>query len=102
MLTRSDVSVSFFRLTFLSWKSVSWVQVWATAASNVVSALLGLVGVAYLCVLVASYRPAKLFCDDETWGYVTPTQEDRDNCLWRISLIDVSLSGQNTVVVVTQ
>lgn len=84
-----------------SWKLFSWVQVWATAVSNVVSALLGLVGVAYLGFLIATYRPAKLFCDDERWGYITPTETDRNNCLWKISLIDVSLSGRNTVVVVT-
>lgn len=88
-------------LTFLSWKLFSWVQVWATAVSNVVSALLGLVGVAYLGFLIAIYRPAKLFCDDETWGYITPTETDRNNCLWKISLLDVSLSVRNTVVVVT-
>lgn len=81
-------------LTFLSWKLFSWVQVWAAVVSNVVSALLGLVGVAYLGFLIAIYRPAKLFCDDEHWGYITPTETDRNNCLWKISLLDVSLSGR--------
>lgn len=71
---------------------VLWVQVWATAASNVVSALLGLGGVAYLGFLIAIYRPAKLFCDAGTWGTASPTEEEIGNCLWRIRLLDVSRS----------
>lgn len=102
-------SVGFFRqvseppaITVLSWELVFWVQVWATAASNVVSALLGLVGVAYVCFLITRYRPAQLFCQDETWGDVTPTDRERSDCLWKISLLDVSWSSrENAVTMVT-
>lgn len=65
-------------------------QVWAAALSNVISALVGLVGVAYLGFLMASYRPAKLFCDDAALG--NQTDSERRECLWKISLLDVSRS----------
>lgn len=58
--------------------------------SNLGSALVGLMGVAYLCFLIASYRPAQLFCDDARWGDVTPSPIEKANCFWRISLLDVS------------
>lgn len=87
---------------FLSWRLVFWVQVWAAALANGISALVGLVGVAYLGFLIASYRPAKLFCNDETWGNVTPSASERSDCLWKISLLDVSCSGREDAAIVEQ
>lgn len=63
--------------------------------SNLISVLVGLGGVAYLCFLIAMYQPARLFC--ETWGVVIPTEEERNRCLWRISALDVSQSEFTSV-----
>lgn len=57
--------------------------------SNLTSVLVGLVGVAYVCFLIATYRPARLFCADETWGDVVPTESERRKCLWKIQRVDV-------------
>lgn len=62
--------------------------------SNGVSALLALLGVAYLSFLMAIYQPAWLFCTDGTWGDVTPSPWERRDCLWKIGRLDVSWSGQ--------
>lgn len=87
-------------LTLAALRRTSVSSVWATAASNVVSALLGLVGVAYVCFLITRYRPAQLFCQDETWGDVTPTDRERSDCLWKISLLDASEYGSLGILVV--
>lgn len=65
--------------------------------SNVISVLVGLGGVAYLCFLIAIYRPARLFCGDGTWGDVIPTEQERNSCLWRIHRLDVRSSSQSEV-----
>lgn len=59
--------------------------------SNILSVLVGMGGVIYLYFLITLYQPARLFCD-ETWGDVTPTEEERIRCLWRINALDVSQS----------
>lgn len=62
---------------------------------NVISVLVGVGGVVYLCFLITIYSPAELFCGDGRWGDLVPTEQERDSCLWRIHMLDVRSSSQS-------
>ncbi|TWW79840.1 membrane-spanning 4-domains subfamily A member 4A [Takifugu flavidus] len=87
-------------LTLATLKKTSASLVWATIVSNIISVLVGVGGVAYLCFLIAIYQPAYIFCDDETWGDVTPTEEERNSCLGKIKILDASEYGSLGLLVV--
>ncbi|XP_070822662.1 membrane-spanning 4-domains subfamily A member 4A [Chaetodon trifascialis] len=74
--------------------------VWVCLLWNVVSVLLGLAGVAYVCWLLADRSPAERFCDDEPWGGVVPTAEESARCRSKMWMLDVSVYGPLGVLLV--
>nr|XP_046256202.1 membrane-spanning 4-domains subfamily A member 4A isoform X2 [Scatophagus argus] len=67
--------------------------VWASLVWNAISVVLGLVGVAHLCWLLADQSPSKRFCGSETWGGVVPTDEERMKCVDNMWILNVSVYG---------
>lgn len=65
-------------------------QVCAALVWNLMSAVVGLVGVAYLCWLLADRPPAERFCFTDTWGEAEPTDEERMKCRGQMWLLNVS------------
>ncbi|XP_076592654.1 uncharacterized protein LOC143324221 isoform X2 [Chaetodon auriga] len=76
------------------------VSVWACLLWNVVSVLLGLAGVAYVCWLLADRSPAERFCDAESWGAIVPTADERTHCLYKMWMLNVSVYGPLGVLLV--
>ncbi|XP_076592653.1 membrane-spanning 4-domains subfamily A member 4A isoform X1 [Chaetodon auriga] len=74
--------------------------VWACLLWNVVSVLLGLAGVAYVCWLLADRSPAERFCDAESWGAIVPTADERTHCLYKMWMLNVSVYGPLGVLLV--
>ncbi|XP_068999893.1 membrane-spanning 4-domains subfamily A member 4A-like [Embiotoca jacksoni] len=72
--------------------------VWASLVSSVVSVLLGLGGVAYVCWLLAGPAPSDLLCDPESFSGL---QDDvRINCSGRMRVLNVVLFGLYGVLLV--
>lgn len=68
-----------------------WLQVVAALVWNVLSVVVGLVGVAYVCWLLTRPSPTMRFCVTDTWGDVVPTEEEQMTCLRRLWILNVSL-----------
>lgn len=62
-----------------------WVQVLASLVSNMISVVLGLVGVAYVCWLLANRPASERICE------TLSTFQLRSDCTSRLWLLDVSL-----------
>ncbi|XP_068612750.1 high affinity immunoglobulin epsilon receptor subunit beta-like [Brachionichthys hirsutus] len=67
--------------------------VWNTLVWNVISAIVALVGVAYLCWLLADRPASERFCDAEFWRDIVPTEEEKTSCIDKMRLLDVSVYG---------
>lgn len=67
--------------------------VWASLVSNLISVLLGLGGVAYLCWLLADRPLSKRFCDNETFGGFVPTDQQQLECRRHMQRLDVGVYG---------
>ncbi|XP_068179842.1 high affinity immunoglobulin epsilon receptor subunit beta [Antennarius striatus] len=67
--------------------------VWNSLVWNVISTIMGLVGVAYLCWLLADRPPSERFCDSGTWGGIVPTRSEISSCADKLWLLDVCLYG---------
>lgn len=65
-------------------------QVRASLVWNVIGAVMGLVGVAFTCWLLADRRPGVRFCNTVPWGDYQPTQEQIRRCISDMRLMDVS------------
>lgn len=65
-------------------------QVRASLVWNVIGAVMGLVGVAFTCWLLADHRPSERFCNTEPWGDYQPTQSQIWRCMDEMRLMDVS------------
>lgn len=65
----------------------------ASLVWNVIGAVMGLVGVAFTCWLLADHRPSERFCNTEPWGDYQPTQSQIWRCMDEMRLMDVSLYG---------
>ncbi|KAM8734004.1 high affinity immunoglobulin epsilon receptor subunit beta [Acanthopagrus schlegelii] len=65
----------------------------ASLVWNVIGAVMGLVGVAFTCWLLADRRPGVRFCNTVPWGDYQPTQEQIWRCISDMRLMDVSLYG---------
>jgi len=74
------------------------VQVWGSLVSSLVSALLGLGGVAYLCWLLAEGPASKLLCDSDAFRLSGP-QETR--CRQNLTILNVSHSLWSRSLVVS-
>lgn len=72
-------------------------RVWASLVSGLLSALLGLVGVAYLCWLLAESPASKRLCDRDAFQ-LTDLQETR--CRQNLILLNVCVYGLQGVVLV--
>lgn len=68
-----------------------WLQVVAALVWNVLSIVVGLVGVAYVCWLLTRPPPTTRFCVTDTWGDVVPTEEEQMRCVRRLWILNVSL-----------
>lgn len=55
---------------------------------NVMSVVVGVAGVAFLCWQLASGRPAVQLCESTTMGSSPPSQVEK--CIRRLRLLDVS------------
>lgn len=67
-----------------------WVQVWAALVWNVISVVVGLVGVAYLSWLLVDRPPAERFCFTDRWGEVVPTEVEKIKCCGQMWMLNVS------------
>lgn len=73
-----------------------WVQVCAALVWNLMSAVVGLGGVAYVCWLLADRPPRERFCFTDTWGEGVPTEEEKIKCYNQMQLLNVSYRSAGT------
>lgn len=81
------------RVRKVSWdcKGLLFVQVWATLVWNLISVVVGMMGVAYVCWLLADRLAAVPFC--EKWG---EGQQATRECMMHQRLLNVrSLSSSS-------
>lgn len=64
-------------------------QVKAALVSNIISVVIGLAGVAYLCWLLAIGLPAVQFCVTDSEGQSWSTEEEQ-KCVMKMRLLNVS------------
>lgn len=66
------------------------VQVLASLVWNMISAVVGLVGVAYVSWLLAGRRPSERFCETKTTSGSVLPDEEKMTCAGRLWMLDVS------------
>ncbi|XP_029283505.1 membrane-spanning 4-domains subfamily A member 4A [Cottoperca gobio] len=66
--------------------------VWASLLSHMISVLLGLVGVTYVCFLLADRPPSERFCDKYSDGFV-PTDQQKLKCHENMDNMDICVYG---------
>ncbi|XP_068586027.1 high affinity immunoglobulin epsilon receptor subunit beta [Cebidichthys violaceus] len=68
-------------------------RVWASLVSNLISVLLGLVGVAYVCWLLADGPTSKLLCDSDPFSGFVLSEAQQTRCRRNLFMVDLSVYG---------
>ncbi|XP_044062766.1 membrane-spanning 4-domains subfamily A member 4A isoform X1 [Siniperca chuatsi] len=76
--------------------------VWASLVWNLISVVLGLVGVAYVCWLLADRPPSERFCGTKTVGQFVSTNYECINTIWILNVCVYGLLGLVLVLLVLQ
>lgn len=74
--------------------------VWVSLVWNVLSVVVALVGVAYVCWLLADRWPSVRFCESVVFRGVSVSDSERSRCLRDLRRLDVAVLGSLVVVLV--
>ncbi|KAK9514439.1 hypothetical protein VZT92_027906 [Zoarces viviparus] len=68
-------------------------RVWASLVSNLISVLLGLVGVAYVCWLLADGSASQRLCDSDAFRGFVLTEDQLRRCRGKLFMVDMGVYG---------
>ncbi|XP_075934560.1 membrane-spanning 4-domains subfamily A member 4A [Anarhichas minor] len=68
-------------------------RVWASLVSNLISVLLALVGVAYVCWLLADGSASERLCDSDAFRGFVLTEDQLRRCRGNLFLVDMGVYG---------